>query len=178
MTDGYLPEAAENEESIMTQTSFSTRFTVDRSPEEVFAAVTNVRGWWSEDIRGRTEKAADIFNYRFRDIHRCTVKIKASIPGEKVVWSIVDNHFSFTEDRSEWKGTEVIFDIRPTDGGTELTFTHVGLVPEYECFEVCTAGWTTYVNGSLRDLILTGKGQPNVGEPRNETERALAEESA
>ncbi|MBX3583075.1 MAG: SRPBCC domain-containing protein [Rhizobiaceae bacterium] len=162
----------------MTEQNFTTSFTVDRTPEEVFAAVTNVRGWWSENIRGKTEKAGDIFNYSFRDIHRCTVKIKTSIPGEKVVWNIMDAYFNFTKDPGEWKGTQVIFDIRPKDGRTELTFTHDGLVPDHECFEVCTAGWTTYVNGSLRDLILTGKGQPNVGEPRNDTERALAEETA
>ncbi|MEQ1941333.1 SRPBCC domain-containing protein [Mesorhizobium sp. VNQ89] len=161
----------------MTQENFTTRFTVDRKPAEVYAAVINVRGWWSEDIKGKSEKAGDIFNYRFRDIHRCTIKIKTSVPGEKVVWSIVDNYFNFTEDKSEWKGTEVVFDIRPAKGGAELTFTHVGLVPDYECWEACSAGWTTYINGSLRALILTGKGEPNVGEPRNETERALAEET-
>ncbi|MBL8578046.1 MAG: SRPBCC domain-containing protein [Mesorhizobium sp.] len=161
----------------MTDANFTTGFTVDRTPQEVFAAINNVRGWWSEDIRGRTEKVGDIFNYRFRDIHRCTVKIKTSVPGKKVVWSILDNYFNFTEDKSEWKGTQVVFDIVPAKDGTELKVTHVGLVPDYECFDVCTAGWTTYVNGSLRDLILTGKGQPNIGEPRNETERALAEEA-
>lgn len=161
----------------MTEQNFTTSFTVERTPAEVYAAVTNVRGWWSEDIRGRTEKVGVIFNYRFRDMHRCTVKIKTSIPGEKVAWSIVDNYFSFTEDKSEWKGTEVIFDIRPADGRTELKVTHVGLVPDYECYEVCSAGWNTYVNGSLRDLIVTGRGQPNVGEPRNETERALVREA-
>ncbi len=161
----------------MTEKNFTTHFIVDRTPAELYAAVINVRGWWSQDIRGKTEKTGDIFNYRFRDLHRCTIKIKTSVPGEKVVWSIVDNYFSFTEDKSEWKGTEVVFDIRPANGGTELTFTHVGLVPDYECWEACSAGWTTYINGSLRTLILTGKGQPNVGEPRNETERALAEET-
>lgn len=154
--------------------NFATAFTVDRSPEEVFAAINNVRGWWSEDIKGRTEKVGDIFNYRFRDIHRCTIKIKASVPGERVVWNVVDNHFSFTEDKSEWKGTDIVFEISRKGDRTELRFTHVGLVPEYECYEACSAGWTTYVGGSLRSLIETGKGNPNVGEPRNETERALA----
>jgi hypothetical protein len=153
---------------------FTTAFTVDQAPQQAFAAINNVRGWWSEDIRGSTAKLGDIFNYRFKDIHRCTIKITKSIPGEKVVWNVVDNYFSFTEDKSEWKGTDVVFDISRKDGKTEVLVTHVGLVPEYECYEACSAGWTTYVNGSLRSLIATGKGQPNVGEPMNETERALA----
>jgi len=55
-----------------------------------------------------------------------------------------------------------------------LTFTHVGLVPEYECFEVCSDGWGTYVGQSLRALITTGKGMPNVGEAITRSEQALA----
>jgi hypothetical protein len=165
---------SEKQETTMHDLNFTTAFTVDRTPGEVFAAVNNVRGWWSQDIKGRTEKAGDIFNYRFRDIHRCTIKIKASVPGERIVWNVIDNYFNFTEDRSEWKGTDIVFDISKRGGKTELRMTHVGLVPEYECYDACSAGWTTYINGSLRSLITTGKGEPNIGEPMNESERALA----
>jgi hypothetical protein len=153
---------------------FTIAFTVNRTPEEAFAAINNVRGWWSEDIKGSTGNAGDIFNYRFRDIHRTVIKIKSSVPGEKVVWNVIDNYFNFTVDKTEWKGTDMIFDISRKGDKTEVRFTHVGLVPEYECYDACSAGWTTYVNGSLRSLIETGKGQPNVGEPMNENERALA----
>jgi hypothetical protein len=162
------------QETTMDNRSFTTAFTVDQSPEEAFAAITNVRGWWSEDINGRTEKVGDIFNYRFRDIHRCTIKIKAAVPGKRVAWHVLDNYFNFTEDTTEWKGTDVIFDIAKKGDKTEIRVTHDGLVPEYECYDICSNGWTTYINGSLQALITTGKGQPNVGEPRNESERALA----
>jgi hypothetical protein len=153
---------------------FTTAFTVNRTPQEAFAAICNVRGWWSEDIRGGTEKPGDIFNYRFKDIHRCTIKVTKSTPGQKVVWHVLDNYFSFTEDRSEWKGTDVVFDISRMGDQTEVRVTHVGLVPEYECYDVCSDGWTTYINGSLKSLIETGKGNPNLGEPMNESEKALA----
>jgi hypothetical protein len=154
--------------------SFTTSFTVDQTPEQAFAAINNVRGWWSEDVKGGTEKPGDIFNYRFRDLHRCTIKIKSSVPGKRVVWHVLNNHFSFTQDKTEWKGTDIVFEISEKDGRTEVRFTHDGLVPDYECYEACSAGWTTYINGSLKALIATGTGEPNVGEPRNETERALA----
>ena len=143
----------------MNDRNFTTAFTVDRTPDEVFAAVNNVRGWWSEDIKGGTEKAGDIFNYRYRDMHRCVFKIKVSVPGKRVVWNVIDNHFNFIEDATEWKGTDIVFDISKKGDKTELRFTHVGLVPEYECFDVCSDGWTTYINGSLQSLIKTGKGR-------------------
>jgi hypothetical protein len=66
------------------------------------------------------------------------------------------------------------FEISRKGNKTEIRFTHVGLVPEYECYDACSEGWGLYINSSLRDLITKGKGQPNVGQPMTETERALA----
>jgi hypothetical protein len=46
-------------------------------------------------------------------------------------------------------------------GQTDLRFVHVGLVPEFECFEIFQKSWDFYVGHSLRKLITTGAGQPN-----------------
>jgi hypothetical protein len=87
------------------------------------------------------------------------------IPTNKVVWLVLDNHFNFTEDKSEWKGTKVIFEISKKDGKTEVRFTHLGLVPEYECFNVCSNAWGSYINGSLRSLITAGTLTDSDGPP-------------
>lgn len=158
----------------MTDRSFTTTFTVAATPEAVFAAVNNVRGWWSQEIEGDTDKAGGVFWYHFRDLHRCTMKVTELVPGRRVAWHVLDNFFSFTEDKSEWTGTDIAFEIARKGDKTELCFTHHGLVPEEECYAACSDGWSTYIKKSLRDLIVTGKGQPNVGEPVTETERALA----
>jgi len=34
-------------------------------------------------------------------------------------------------------------------------------VPAYECYKICFDAWTNYIQNSLRNLITTGKGQPN-----------------
>jgi hypothetical protein len=83
------------------------------------------------------------------------------MPNKKVVWLVVDNYFNFTEDKTEWTNTKVMFEISTRGNKTEIRFTHQGLVPAYECFDVCSNAWGSYVNGSLRNLIATGKGKPN-----------------
>lgn len=144
----------------MKNQNFTTTFTVDQSPEEVFDAVNNVRGWWSGEIEGDTDKLGAEFKYRYKDIHRSTQRITELIPGKKVVWQVLDAHLNFATNKTEWIGTDVVFEISRKDGKTELRFTHVGLVPEFECYGKCSGAWGFYINESLHALITTGKGRP------------------
>jgi len=77
--------------------SFTTSFTVERTPEEVFAAVNDVRGWWSGDIDGDTAEFGDEFTYRFKDVHYSKQRITESTPGERVVWHVLDGNLNFVE---------------------------------------------------------------------------------
>ncbi|MFZ0747511.1 MAG: hypothetical protein WAM85_24115, partial [Terracidiphilus sp.] len=95
---------------------------------------------------------------------KCTMKLVELVPGKRVSWLVTDNFFSFTEDKSEWKNTKVVFDIAKNGDQTEIHFTHEGLVPEYECYNVCSDAWGSYIRGSLKSLIATGKGSPNAKE--------------
>ena len=150
----------------MTTKDFTTTILVDNTPEEVFDAINNVRGWWSEEIDGSTDKLNSEFDYHYEDVHRCKIKVIELVPNKKIVWSVLDNYFKFTKDKSEWKGTKIIFDIGKKDNKTEMRFTHEGLVPAYECYEICRDAWTGYIQKSLRNFITTGKGQPNAtGKP-------------
>jgi len=145
----------------MISQSFTTTISVDQTPKQAFDAINNVRGWWSEEIEGSTDKLGDEFTYHYQDVHRCTMKITECVPGKKVVWHVLDNFFNFTEDKTEWSGTDISFEIFRRGDKTEVCFSHLGLVPEYECFNVCSNAWTSYINGSLWRLIATGKGKPN-----------------
>ena len=148
----------------MKNNDFTTAILLDQSPEEVFNAINNVRGWWSEEIEGNTSMLNAEFLYHYKDVHISKMKIVEFIPGKKVVWLVLDNHFNFTKDKSEWIGTKIIFEISERDGKTQLNFTHKGLVPQYECYQVCFDAWTSYIQGSLQNLITKGKGQPNAKE--------------
>jgi len=157
----------------MTDKNYTTSFTVEQSPEDVYKAINNVRGWWSEEIEGDTDKEGAVYYYHFRDIHRCTIKVVELVPDKKVHWKVLHNYFKFVSDNSEWNATDIIFDISEKDGKTELQFTHIGLVPSYECYGICSDGWHTYINGSLQKLITTGKGNPNVGEAITDSEKEM-----
>jgi hypothetical protein len=169
---------------------FSTTILVDQTPAAAFNAINNVRGWWSEEIEGSTDKLNDEFNYHFEDIHRCQLKIVELIPDTKVVWHVVDNYFKpgifddasqhsrsndqFTNYQGEWVDTTISFEISQKDNKTQIRFTHLGLTPEYECFNACSNGWTHYIQQSLLSLITTGNGQPNkTGKPMTTDEEKI-----
>jgi hypothetical protein len=145
----------------MMKQGFTTSFSVDQTPQEAFAAINNVRGWWSGQIEGDADKLGAEFTYRYKDVHLSKEKITEFIPGKKVVWRVLDSNLSFAKDKSEWNGTDIVFDISEKEGKTEVRFIHVGLVPEYECYGSCSNAWGKLVNGNLRKLITTGKSQPD-----------------
>ncbi|SJZ51449.1 SRPBCC family protein [Sediminibacterium ginsengisoli] len=148
----------------MTSADFNTTILVDQTPEAVFKAASNVRGWWSESIEGNTDQLNEEFLYYYKDVHISKMKIIEYIPGKMIVWQVLNNHFSFTKDKTEWNGNRIVFEITPKGDKTELRFTQEGLTPANECYSVCHDAWTSYIQGSLKDLITTGKGKPNAKE--------------
>ncbi len=161
----------------MTVQSYTSTLTVDQTPKEAFDAITNVRGWWSGEIDGRTDQLGEEFTYRYEDVHYSKQRITEFVPDEKVVWLVLDAYLSFVEDKTEWNGTKVIFEVAEKGDKTEIRFTHQGLVPEYECYDNCSNAWGFYINSSLRDLITTGKGDPNPKEEREEENAFVAKGS-
>ena len=111
----------------MSKQDFTVAFSVDQTPEEVFNAINNVRGWWSGEIEGDTTRLGAEFTYRVGDVHRSKQKITEFVPGKKVVWHVLDSQLSFAN-ASEWNGTDVAFEISKNEGKTQVRFTHAGLL--------------------------------------------------
>lgn len=142
----------------MTSQNFTTSFTVDHSPAEVFKAITNVRGWWTGDIDGNADAPGAAFTYRYRDLHYSKQEVTELVPDQKLVWRVTEADLTFLEDPGEWAGTEIAFEIVPQGARTEVRFAHRGLRSDFECFDTCSSAWGFFVNGSLRRLITTGEG--------------------
>src|SRR5262245_36417112 len=102
-------------ERTMKTEGYATSFTVEQSPEEVFDAINNVRGWWSGEIDGHTDRLGAEFRYRYQDVHDTTQRITEWVPGKRVVWHVVESHVNFVKDRTEWNGTDIVFEIDKKD---------------------------------------------------------------
>ena len=146
----------------MNNQNFTATLLVDQTPEEVFNAVINVRKWWSgyyaEEIEGNTEKLNDEFSFHAGGgAHYSKQRLVEVIPGKKIVWLVTDGELSFVENKNEWVGTKIIFEISKKGSQTQLVFTHEGLVPEIECYDSCSPAWSQYLQNKLLPLIKSSK---------------------
>lgn len=148
----------------MKEQDYSVSINVNATPQEAFDHICNVKGWWTQDLEGSSQKSGDEFTVYFGDVHVSTQKLTEVIPGKKIVWLVTESRLNFIKDKKEWNGTEIIFDITEKNGKTQVTFTHHGLIPRIECYGDCSNAWGEYIKQSLLSLINTGKGQPTLKE--------------
>jgi len=146
----------------MKTSDFTTTISVDQTPQEAFEAINNVRDWWPGEIEGNTTKLNGEFSYRYKKMHYSNQKLVEVIPGKKVVWLVTESSLNFVENKSEWTGTKIIFEISEKGNKTQVRFTHQGLVPQFECFDACSNAWTDIIRDGLRGLITTGKGKASL----------------
>jgi hypothetical protein len=139
--------------------NFTTTITVDAMPREVFDAINDVAGWWGR-ITGSTTAVGDEFVYLVPGLHYSGFRVTEIEPTRRIAWLVTGSYLDFVADKQEWTGTTVRFDIDQTDEGTRITFTHEGLEPEDECYDLCSNAWSMFVNGSLKTFIETGEGAP------------------
>lgn len=142
-------------------TDFKTSISVKATPQAAFDAINRPRDWWGKAIEGPTDILDGEWTYRYKDLHWSRHVTTELLAGKRVVWRVVDSRLSFLKDQTEWKGTDIVFDIAPNGGKTEIRFTHVGLTPAVECYAMCEPAWTGLIQDSLKALIETGKGLPD-----------------
>lgn len=142
---------------------YQQRFIVKVSPAEVYSALTTpegLRGWWTQDCDVATEVGGTI-HLRFGGTHK-DMRIEQLVPGREVRWLCTLAHIDVDQltHNDEWVGTQMVFHLTPDGkGSTRLDFEHLGLVPTFECYELCSSGWR-YFLGSLKQFAETGQGTP------------------
>jgi len=143
----------------MKSKDYSVLIAVHATPDEAFKSINKVTKWWTENLEGSSAKLDDEFSVRFGDVHYSKQKLVEVVPGKKITWLVTDSKLNFIKDKQEWTGTKITFEIFEKDNKTFIRFTHEGLVPGIECYGACSNAWSEYIQGSLLELVNTGKGQ-------------------
>ena len=144
----------------MKQQDFHCSIAAMVSPKEAFDSINQVSAWWAKNFEGSSQQSGDEFTVRFGPTF-VQFKVAESLAGKKSVWEVIDCNLHWIEDKTEWTGTRIVWEVTPTaDGGSKIDFTHVGLVPEAECYSTCEPGWNQHVKVSLLNLMTKKKGLP------------------
>lgn len=146
----------------MEKQDYHVSITVKATPQEAFKSINSVTKWWTEHLEGSSQKLNDEFTVRFGDSHKSTQRLIEVIPDKKVVWFVTESKLSFVENKHEWTGTKIIFEISGQGDITKIDFTHLGLVPTIQCYGGCSGAWGEYIEESLFKLITKGKGMPEL----------------
>lgn len=143
----------------MQQKNYHRTITVNASPKEALKKINQVNEWWVVVVEGPTEKVGDKFRLPMGQTW-VDIKITELIPAKKLVWKVTDCFLPWLKNTTEWTNTEIVFELSAKDNKTQIDFTHIGLVPEAECYEACEKGWDGHITVSLPKLINEGKGMP------------------
>ena len=131
----------------MKKQDYNIDITVDATAHEAFNCINSVTKWWTENLEGSSQKLDDEFSVRFGDVHYSKQRLVEVVSGKKVVWLVTDSKLNFLKDKHEWTNTKISFEISTQNNKsdsyqTKIHFTHIGLVPEIECFDACLNAWS------------------------------------
>ncbi|HEX5157403.1 MAG TPA: SRPBCC domain-containing protein [Ktedonobacterales bacterium] len=144
----------------MTTQNYHQSITADIPPSEAFDKIGRVPEWWGTDFEGQTRQVGDVFTVRFEGGVVFTMEIVEAIPDKKVVWRAIESIQPSLKDVNEWTGTQIVWEISSQGKATQIDMTHVGLVPDMECYDMCKEGWDFLMLTSLLNLITENKGNP------------------
>jgi hypothetical protein len=139
----------------MNNSSFQYSISTTKSPAEIFTHLLNPANWWvglyGERIEGKSEVINDEFSFSAGNgAHYSRQKLTELIPGKRIAWLVTESNLSFLTNSNEWAGTSICFDIEEENGKTKITFTHEGLVPQFECYGGCSGAWEKYLEREAR----------------------------
>jgi Activator of Hsp90 ATPase homolog 1-like protein len=157
----------------MTGQDYSASITVNITAAEATDGINRVADWWTASFTGASEKIGDAFTVRWGETF-VDFAVVEHIAAKRIVWRVTDCNLPFTEDKKEWKNTEVVFDISSDDAATTVTMTHSGLEPGVSCYETCRKGWDFFITESLQNLLTENQGMPDRVGKRESAQEVVA----
>jgi len=136
--------------------NYTVEMEIEKSPNEVFNYLINLKKWWPEDFEGEDIKLNSEFVFTTGDSHYSKNKVVEFVPTTKLVW-LATKGIRKT-DNFEWTGTKMIFELTPKGNNTILKFTYDGVVLENESERLVQICDMT-VKEMFYNFIINGKGK-------------------
>ena len=130
---------------------YTYTFDCKKSSEHMFATLLDVKQWWSglfnETIKGKSSQIGDVFSFEAGGgMHYSKQELLEMVPNTSIVWLVTESKLSFLKEKDEWTGTHLRFDIESKGNkACTVTFTHVGLKNDIECYQSCSSAWSQYL---------------------------------
>jgi hypothetical protein len=151
----------------MSANNYHFSFTTKVSPAEAADKIWRISDWWTSKVTGTAEHKGDVFTVNFGETF-VTLVVAEELPATGFVWAVTDCNLHWLKNKNEWNGTQIVWAISSAGGETTISMTHIGLVPEVECYENCRKGWNFYVGECLRRLMDEDKGLSDMEKARRQ----------
>lgn len=146
-----------------TDTGYSIEIDLKKPAADVFSAITDVRNWWSKDFEGSSNKLNDQFIIHHPGMHYSKQQLVDAVTDKRLVWLVTDSTLYWLQnDKHEWTGTKMIFELKTEGDKTHLHFLHEGLTNDKECYNNCVKGWDIVIKNWLPYLIDHGVPAPEM----------------
>ena len=134
--------------------NYECTITTSLTPNRVFDALTKEMSNWWTDMSSMVNKIGDKTTAKFEDGTAWSFEV-TSLEDDKLIelYCYEANHIhpvTTPEMRTEWQHTTLRFEIIPKGDETEIHFTHIGLTPEVNCYDICCTGWDHFFGSAFK----------------------------
>lgn len=120
-------------------------------------AAEGIAGWWTEDVEFAGGEGS-ILTLGFPVAPKPFVLRVGGVDDERVQWTSVG------EFPPHWSGTTITWTLTPTDGATQIHFSHDGWASDDGPFPSAAMTWGQLMT-SLKQYVETGRGTPLYRKP-------------
>ncbi len=144
--------------------NYQNSISLPTNPAYALKLITErVAEWWSADFDGEAGRVGDVFTVRFNTVFH-TMRVIQLLPDSLVEWECIDQHLEThagiqLENKREWVGNIIRWEVRREGQMTSLSITHFGLTPESEYWRIWGTDWNQLL-ANIRRLAITGKTRP------------------
>lgn len=152
---GPVPQRRAMTSDQISSDSFHTTLRIAAAPDRVYTALTSaqeITGWWAT-AAGDADQGGRL-HLTFGGDTSLDLTVVTAIAPHTVRWLVTD-----CDVLPDWANTEPGFSVTAADEACDLRLDHIGLRPQLECYDRCSADWVHFLH-SLRAFVETGHGFP------------------